>query len=1079
MQKKVSGIRGVLLYAALVILAVMSVCAFAACDSGGSDAKFTATVSDLYIRQGDSSFDFEKNLPEGVTIDASAVKIDTVGVYTVTYRQGEATQEKSAYVFGIPEMTRDGAALADSYDLSYKQAREMDFMDAAQFGIAAEDSFGDSLTIAVSMDKAFLGEYGEYEVQYSASDLAGNTVTETVVYTVSGETPPAISFNGADVADDTVTVNAALSAEEQNSLFLYVDDVYVDMENYTKSDAEIVIDASVFHKALYNPEKRTFRLKLDTDEWYSVVELTFTDAKPLEYDAPSFDGRSYRQTETLELPVPERLKPQDFHFEYEVSGPAGALTVTPSDNGTVVIANEAGGLLAQGDYTFTVKGMRGDAETRKDEAAFRVLSDAAYKDEYIKYVAALDSADSSDGLRAKDDTVVSFSYDDAMGAYKVEPLVHRNDGTNSIMVDSTSEAYTKIAEGCDMFTYLAFDMYFTAPGTQNGIRYYMATEAGDPNFHGYWFTTELTYTRTDNNLKVGNYLDLQANTWYTIYIQTGGLVWEVPGGYDFFAQNMEADVETNSTYYVKNIRFEDAIPEFVESKEVGNNYVYEVNGVDLYSLPESLGGNCTLQGPTGEIDLGAGNTFLIADAGEYTATGDGGTIKFTVYEPEDFKKIVAPLVSDQHEYAIAAGNAEFATFAFDPDMGAYKYTPLKKNEDDTNSVIVPIGTDVYNKLNAGCGEYTYLAMDMYFTADEAGHLMWWVSTADGSTYHGYWFSQVIYVETETGVQATDYLSVTGGKWYTVYLQAGGLDTQYTSVSYRLFSQRSDEEGNHSPLWVKNIRFTDEIEKGDYAVVQDNWIYRTDDSASYILPQTLGGDYTFTGPSGEVQKSVFTMSELAAGEYTAAGNGQTVRFKVVTPAEYASIIAPLDSESAQFAGIGSWDSNFTTFAYDAEMGAYKLSQVPGTKFDNVTTGQAPTGLRISAGSAAHNQLAAGVGANKFIAFDIYFEGTAGTLSTTKPYISFVNSLLPYQWYYTTELMIAKTGEVPSNETRANGDPWKVEQGAWYTVYVRAADLTAELFMYTDFTADGTMNNYWIKNIRFVDQADTGLSAYGLE
>lgn len=774
--------------------------------SGDSEGTFPATVGDLYIKQGDSTFDFEKGLPDGVTIDCSKVNVDTIGTYEIVYKKDGKTTKKTAFVFGMPVFSKDGGAVKKSYDVSYKQANEMDFFDANTFGIIAKDSFDNAVEIAAQMDRNYIGDYGNYEVKYSATDLAGNTAVIDVTYNVSGATAPTVSIAGkVDVADNEINIMVPLTEPEQNSLYLYVDGKYIEFSQYEKDGESITLSTEIFREDLL-AGKSDFELKIDTAEWYVKTNINFRDEKPLVYDKPVFDGRAYMQAESITLPVPQKLMPQNFRFEYEIRGGDCVIEVTNGGE-TVTLTNRDGGVLSTGNYTFTIKGVRDEEVVRTDTADFKILTKDEYADTYVRDVARLDSAENNTGLRAKNDSFITFAYDESMGAYKVTPLKNTQSHENSVMVEGDSETYTKLKDGCDLFTYLAFNMYFSAPGSENGIMFFVATEDGKNTSHGYWFSSELTYTRADNNMKLENYLAVQSGVWYTIYIQTGGLMTEVPGGYDFFDQAICEGNDSNSAYWVKNIRFEKEIPKYVESKIAANNYIYEVSDT-AYRLPEKLGETPTLMGPSGNISLESG-TFTMREPGEYTATGNGHTVKFTVYTAENFKKQIAPLNSDQFDYAIAANNADYATFTFDAEKNAYKVHHVKPDNDANNAIVLLLGTDICDKMTTGCEDYTYLAMDMYFTAEQAAGMIWWMALEDKSqSQHSWHYGQVNYVDMETRVQAESFESVQAGKWYTVYIQTGGLLKQYGK---KWFISQKTTEGENSDYWVKNIRFEEGID----------------------------------------------------------------------------------------------------------------------------------------------------------------------------------------------------------------------------------------------------------------------------
>ena len=113
-----------------------------------------------------------------VTADFSAVTFGTKGKYSAVYSCGNSKTEKSVYIYDKTAPVISGA-VSKNVALGYNPLG----------GVSATDQFGFSVTVnyAIESDGNAVQKLqtGQNNVTYTASDLAGNTASVTVVFTVA------------------------------------------------------------------------------------------------------------------------------------------------------------------------------------------------------------------------------------------------------------------------------------------------------------------------------------------------------------------------------------------------------------------------------------------------------------------------------------------------------------------------------------------------------------------------------------------------------------------------------------------------------------------------------------------------------------------------------------------------------------------------------------------------------------------------------------------------------------------------------------------------------------------------------
>ena len=791
-------------------ICVLGSCTFMACQetqeesSGVTGGQFTENVSDVYLKKGDSEFAFEDDLPNGVTVDTSKININEVGSYPIIYEQNGATMEKVAYVFDLPTIEHIGGEIQSSYAITYEQANERNFLDPSTYGITAQDSFGNKLTVKVEMDVWYVGEYGTYEVVYTAVDMAGNETKETVSYTVSGENAPQMESVTVDVTAETVEVGIVLNEE---TTYVYLNDKYIDFHNYQQTSSSLIFGIDCFLEELLEGETE-IELKVVSKKWYQTTTITFVDeAIPLVADF-AFNQYIYLQTKSLTMPLPQKVKPQQqFDSMYALTGAEDCAFEISEDQTEIRIEGKNGKPLGCGMYTLTLSTARGGTVEKEYVATFSVYDE----EHYAKLVAPLTSDQHLSSINVYDKTITSVSYDPTMNAVKVEPLQHVNDDMNSVNIEIASEEYKKIDTGCSVYKYFAVDMYFTqAPALS--MLFWMSTEGGATPTQVWYgemqiYDVEAKAIVTEKD--VNGVPALKANRWYSFYMETGGLnTLHTYDSYRLFSQRLNGDI--NSTYYVRNIRFADQL----EEKAIQDGYVYKVN--DVVTFEDEFGSTYTLTDPSGNaVTANADGSFTLTASGEYTVTGNRRTYKIKSLTETEYSKVIAPLDSESKQFdGFAPGLQEVdkgkVTFTYDAEKGAYKFMQVEGTTLSHSSVNLNISLDTpaYQQFAAGCtNENYYVAFDICFEGNSA--------TAPSNLFYthltnvyGCWVDEVKLVKLgDTTNTKVVWDNVRQDTWYTFYVDAAALN--YSVV----FMEITQTQGKINNFWMKNVRFVDASETG--------------------------------------------------------------------------------------------------------------------------------------------------------------------------------------------------------------------------------------------------------------------------
>lgn len=822
-------------FVALAAVAVLSAGAFfAACDddkkpSGEVPETLAAAAADVHVREGGSA-DFSAGLPEGVTADASKVDLTKAGAYDIVYSIGDAQVKKTVYVYGMPVFSYGTEAVPATRALTYREANEADFMTAESMGIAAKDSFGNNLAVTAAPDRLYIGDYGDYNVTYTATDRAGNEATATVKYTVSGADAPAAADVSFDVIDDSFALPLALGDAEVTALYFGRDQVNVSF--YTVSENQIVVSAAILDDlGIY--ETGEYEVRVVTDEWYVSVTADLVDEKPVEFGAIEGANYIFAEGEPVVLPVPKKTNRQDFTLEFTADG----CDVTLSDDGNFVTVTGA----AAGAHTLTAAAYRGSSRDTVKTAPFTVYS----AEDYAKFVAPLTS-NQFDGevttLFAHDGEVF---FDAENGAYKRRITNKALTGDSSLNVAMTlrpeSTFLAKYNAGYLNYDFVAVDFMFDGVvGTDfTSVLFYVGTQIR---------------TLADVSVYAAGDLDRSApiappalakKTWYTALVPTGPLFEEYNGNKIFIAQS-PASTSAGSDLWMRNVRFEN------ELNLVRDGYIYRESG-EIKGFPtfENPSATYVLESAPAGAALIGGNRIALSVPGAYAVKVNGTeTVSFTVYSEEEYPRVLA-------------GNPV--------QFGSATQTQFNANQ------------TFIDRYNANYQNYNYLAVNVRF-GENAGIVSARIRNGSDVT-QGNWFGDVeIYAATDTGktnrILQDNLLADT---LYTIYFNTGELSVENGNFLYC---------GGTSTAEFSDIRFEGEKTDADYEEIADGYIYLLGDEL-LILPSFGGTDVMYeltVAPEGAEVIEGKKIRPDKAGVYTAQWDTHTVTFTVYTAADYARILA---------------------------------------------------------------------------------------------------------------------------------------------------------------------------------------------
>ena len=143
------------------------------------------------------------DITANISIDATAVNVNTVGNYTVTYNVSDAAGNPATQVTRTVNVTADADATIPVITLEGANPQSIELGTAySELGATATDNIDGDITnnIVIDASNVDVDTVGDYTVTYNVSDAAGNPadeVTRTVTITPDA-TIPVITLEGAN-----------------------------------------------------------------------------------------------------------------------------------------------------------------------------------------------------------------------------------------------------------------------------------------------------------------------------------------------------------------------------------------------------------------------------------------------------------------------------------------------------------------------------------------------------------------------------------------------------------------------------------------------------------------------------------------------------------------------------------------------------------------------------------------------------------------------------------------------------------------------------------------------------------------
>jgi hypothetical protein len=168
------------------------------------DDPVTIEVGTTYTDAGATATDStDGDISANISIDATAVNVNTVGNYTVTYNVSDAAGNAAIQVTRTVNVTADADTTIPVITLTGSNPQSIELGIAySESGATATDNIDGNITANISIDATAVNvnTVGNYTVTYNVSDNAGNAATEvTRTVTITPDaTLPEITLTGAN-----------------------------------------------------------------------------------------------------------------------------------------------------------------------------------------------------------------------------------------------------------------------------------------------------------------------------------------------------------------------------------------------------------------------------------------------------------------------------------------------------------------------------------------------------------------------------------------------------------------------------------------------------------------------------------------------------------------------------------------------------------------------------------------------------------------------------------------------------------------------------------------------------------------
>lgn len=557
-------------------------------------------------------------------------------------------------------------------------------------------------------------------------------------------------------------------------------------------------------------------------------------------------------------------------------------------------------------------------------------------------------------------------------------------------------------------------------------------------------------------------------------------------------ETYEVLIKTNEWCAETAVRFEDKMPSVLPEFECYNN-IYLLGEKIVLPVPTKQtrqGYEIVYEFNGNEVALDqSGNTVTldVTALGEYTLTATAKqtgkedvvqATKFTVYDQENYDRIVAPL-NTQFTGDLTVRSENWGRVFYDSEMKAYKREALWNEGDGHSALMFVSGSRAFKNMMNGYAKYPYLAIDLCFDGTigvDFTSFAFYINGGWGKAPVQLNFSEVFIYDTDGyGVQMNQ---MQGGKWYTVYVPVTESIADYAGWGYYFMTQMSKisdtppAEGKtgykYTDYWIRNVRFENAKEE---VSVNNGDVFEEGEVTLARLPRATQAYSILSAPEGAEIVNGNCISATAAGVYKVQAGTQVVTFTVYSKADYARLIAPLTSANGSLnGGFVPRHTAWATLSYDETRGAYKNHPMYLTDTtanggrNNVWTG-------ISATSETGTRFAANFSKYSYVAFDLCVDGTYKEDYTNFLfYMSGGSNGHIYQLHFDEVKKYDVSGKqittVSATTFLAN---------TWYTIYVPLDQTKPPVVQFEQYafltqvpvgeSGNWSFADYWLRNVRF--------------
>lgn len=233
-------------------------------------AELDALTGAVYALKG------EERYP--VAVVADTVTLGMQGIYTISYAYEDIKEEYKVYIYGDIKAGADNTqAVSFPYSKAYTKLTD---------GVTFTDSFGVALETQVLSDSGMANKdgslnVGTFDVTYTATDKAGQSLSTVRKVTVTEERTPVLADLTYDMADEGLYIQPE-TADYNAFLAISVNGVVIPNAGIVKEEGKIFIDGDYIYDIAGNKGVQTLRYL--SAKGYKDVTLTLTDEKTVAID---------------------------------------------------------------------------------------------------------------------------------------------------------------------------------------------------------------------------------------------------------------------------------------------------------------------------------------------------------------------------------------------------------------------------------------------------------------------------------------------------------------------------------------------------------------------------------------------------------------------------------------------------------------------------------------------------------------------------------------------------------------------------------------------------------------------------